>query len=123
MLLALQPLRAFDDRVPPGHQRDHEHVHLQVVRSLVAGRRFVTEREPQVVVDLVAERETEAVVVELFTFNAVDAGFAAAVPGGVERREPGRRRAVRPVAGADDVVDEVALVVDQRETGRGRAGR
>src|SRR5690606_16210126 len=30
-LLTLQPLRAFHDGVPPGNQRDHEHVHLQIV--------------------------------------------------------------------------------------------
>ena len=83
-LLALESLRTFDDRVPPVHQRDHEHIHLQVVGRAVVGRRLVAERETEVVIDLVAERETEAVVVQLLTLDTVNGRLAAVVQGRIK---------------------------------------
>ena len=69
----------------PDDQRDHEHVHLQVVRRLVTGRRLVAEGEAEVVVDLVTEREAKAVVVQLVALDPADGRLGAVVPGRIER--------------------------------------
>ena len=66
LLALLQPLHAFDDRVPPVHEREHETIHLKVPRPAVVNGRLVAEGEVHVVVDLISERESEAEVVELF---------------------------------------------------------
>jgi hypothetical protein len=60
LLLALQPFRAFDERVPPVHERDHETVHAKVPGNAVVHSRLVADREVQVVVDGVPERESDA---------------------------------------------------------------
>jgi len=53
LLLALQPSRAFEKRVPPIHERDHETVHAKVPGSAVVDGGLVADGEVQVVVDRV----------------------------------------------------------------------
>ena len=65
LLVILQPLHAFDERVPPVHECDHEHVHFKVPGSVVVNGRLVAESQVQVIVNLVPESESEAEVVEL----------------------------------------------------------
>jgi hypothetical protein len=58
---------------------------LKVPGIGVVDRGLVADAEVQVVVDLVPERESDSHIVELIALDAVDARFAAVVPGGVER--------------------------------------
>jgi len=60
LLSLLQPFHAFDERVPPVHERDHETAHAKVPRPAVVNGRLVPESEVQVVGDLVPERESDA---------------------------------------------------------------
>jgi len=60
-------------------------VHAKVPGIAVVNSRLVADREVQVVVDGVPERESDAQAVELLPRDAVDAGFAAVVPGAVDR--------------------------------------
>lgn len=71
--------------MPPKYERDHETVHLKVPGRVVIKGRLVTKGEVYVVVDPVPQSESEADIVELLTGNAIDAGFAAIVPGAIER--------------------------------------
>ncbi|MBK7742785.1 MAG: hypothetical protein IPI40_03435 [Betaproteobacteria bacterium] len=64
-LLALEPLRSFNKRVPPIDERDHEDVHAQVSGSVLVHGRLVTEGEAEVIVDVVAQRQPERDVVAL----------------------------------------------------------
>src|SRR5512137_2539257 len=82
---ALQAARTFDERVPPVDERDHEAVHLQVAGAVVIDGRLVAEGETQVAVDLVAERQPDAHVVEFLPGDAIDGRLPTAVPGHVER--------------------------------------
>ncbi len=82
--LALEPLHALDERMPAEDQRHSEPVHAQVGGLTVVHRRHVARGELQVVIDLVAERETEPEVVQLFALDAIQASLAAGHPGHVD---------------------------------------
>ena len=86
LLLVLQPARAFQERMPPEHQRGHETIHSKVIGGAVVNGRLVANGEVQVVVDLVAKRDPQTDVVELLSRDIVDGRLTTVVPGGIERR-------------------------------------
>ena len=59
-LLALQPLHAFDQRVPAEDEREHEGVHAQGGGRAVVDRRLVANGRADVVVDGVAQCQSES---------------------------------------------------------------